>query len=102
MYSSLAYQGSTGLSLNWIQEINRYALKPDFALFIDVEPSTVLERIKRKKSIMENFQTQQKVREVYLHFVKAGELIKIDGNKSRKAVAKEVLDRVLASLRKVS
>src|SRR4030042_2031697 len=34
-YSSLAYQERAGLSLDWIQTLNKYALKPDLALFID-------------------------------------------------------------------
>ncbi len=54
VYSSLAYQGSAGLSLDWIEAINQHALKPDLALFIDVDPEVVLARLKRKKSVMEN------------------------------------------------
>ena len=38
IYSSLAYQGSAGLSLEWIKTINARALQPDFSLFIDVSP----------------------------------------------------------------
>jgi dTMP kinase len=94
IYSSLAYQGSEGLSKEWIQTINQNALKPDLALFIDVEPEIVLKRLKRKKSIMENIETQQKVREVYLKYVSKGELIRINGNKSIKTVAGDVLKTV--------
>ena len=53
IYSSLAYQGSTGLSLDWIKTINARALEPDFSIFIDVPPERVLERLQRKKSVME-------------------------------------------------
>ncbi len=90
VYSSLAYQGSAGLSLEWIEAINQHALKPDLALFIDVDPETVLQRLKRKKSIMENLETQRKVRQVYLKFVERGELIRIDGDKPKNIVAEEV------------
>ena len=38
VYSSLAYQGSAGLSLDWIEAVNANALKPDLCIFIDVEP----------------------------------------------------------------
>jgi dTMP kinase len=58
IYSSLAYQGSAGLSLDWIETVNQHALKPGFALFIDVSPETVLARLKRKKSVMENLETR--------------------------------------------
>jgi dTMP kinase len=94
IYSSLSYQGSAGLNLEWIETINQLALKPDLALFIDVAPEVVLQRLRRKKSIMENLDTQRKVRDIYLKFVKKGELIRIDGDKSKNEVAKEVLETV--------
>ena len=98
LYSSLAYQGSAGLNLNWIQEINAHALKPDLAIFIDVDPEVVLSRLKRKKSIMENLPTQRKVREIYLKFVENGELKLIDGDKPKTKVAQEVFEVVKAFL----
>lgn len=81
VYSSLAYQGSAGLSIDWINTINKHALKPDFAVFIDATPETVLKRLNRKKSVMENLETQRRVREIYLTFVDKGELVRIDGDK---------------------
>jgi dTMP kinase len=98
VYSSLAYQGSAGLSLEWIQTINQHALKPDLALFIDVDPETVLKRLKRKKSVMETLETQLKVREVYLKFVRSGELKRIDGDKPKALVAQDVFSTVEAFL----
>lgn len=98
-YSSLAYQGSAGLSLDWIKVINQNALKPDLSLFIDVDPEVVLSRLKRKKSVMENLKTQQKVREIYLEFVNNGELKIIDGDKPKVEVAREVVDVVTKFLR---
>jgi dTMP kinase len=86
-YSSLAYQGSAGLSLDWIKTINARALEPDFAIFIDVSPEKVIERLQRKRSVMETLDTQKKVREVYLKYVEKGELISIDGDKPKEAVA---------------
>jgi dTMP kinase len=101
VYSSLAYQGATGLSLDWIEKVNEHALKPDLAVFIDVNPELVKNRLKTKKSVMENLDTQKKVRKVYLKFVKNGRLIKIDGNKSEAEVSKkvhEVVERFLEKL----
>jgi dTMP kinase len=90
VYSSLAYQGAAGLSLEWIEKINEHALQPDFAVFIDVDPKTVMHRLKPKKSVMENLETQQKVREIYLKFVEKGSLARINGDKSKNEVAKEL------------
>ena len=99
IYSSLAYQGSEGLSLAWIKKINSCALQPDFAVFIDVPPECVLERLHRKKSVMETLETQRKVREVYLNFVRAGELFSIDGDKPMGEVADALFNRVQSLLR---
>ena len=90
VYSSLAYQGSAGLDLKWIETVNENALKPDLALFIDVNPAIVLSRLKRKKSVMENLETQRKVREVYLRYVDKGNLTRIDGNKLKNEVAEQI------------
>jgi dTMP kinase len=94
VYSSLAYQGATGLDLKWIEKINEQAVRPDLALFIDVEPETVVQRLKRKRSVMENLQTQLKVREIYLRFVGKGGLVRVDGNRSKREVSKEIVATV--------
>lgn len=99
VYSSLAYQGSAGLSLAWIKKINAYALKPDFAVFIDVAPDRVLERLQRKKSVMETLEIQQKVREVYLKYVDRGELMLVDGDKPKDVVADALYSQVLGFLK---
>ncbi len=100
IYSSLAYQGSAGLSLEWIKTINARALQPDFSIFIDVAPERVLERLQRKKSVMETLETQQKVRQVYLKYVKKGELVRIDGDRAKEMVAEELYAKVLGLLKK--
>jgi dTMP kinase len=99
IYSSLAYQGSAGLSLDWIKTINSRALQPDFSIFIDVTPERVLERLKRRKSVMETLGTQQKVREIYLKYVKNGELILVNGDKPRNVVSDELFRVVLVLLK---
>ena len=99
IYSSLAYQGSAGLSLEWIKTINARALQPDFSIFIDVSPERVIERLQRKKSVMETLETQTKVREIYLKYVAKGELVRIDGDKPKDAVAEEMYAKVSGLLR---
>jgi thymidylate kinase len=42
--------------------------------------------------------TQRKVREIYLQFVEKGDLIRIDGNKPKNAVAEELHATVLKFL----
>jgi dTMP kinase len=102
VYSSLAYQGSAGLSVEWIKTINARALQPDFSIFIDVPPERVIQRLQRKKSVMETLETQQKVREIYLKYVEKGELVRIDGDKSREVVAEELYAKVTELLKPIS
>jgi dTMP kinase len=90
IYSSLAYQGAAGLSLDWIQKINEHALRPDLAVFMDVDPRAVMHRLKPVKSVMENLKTQMEVRQIYLGFVEKGDLFRIDGNKPKHVVAEEL------------
>jgi dTMP kinase len=100
VYSSMAYQGATGLDLKWIQTINKHALRADLSLFIDLEPETAMKRLKPRKSVMENLQNQRRVREVYLKFVEKGDLVRIDGNKTKKEVADNIAALVLGFLQK--
>ncbi len=98
LYSSLAYQGAAGLSLEWIEKINEHALRPDLAVFIDVDLKTVMNRLKSKKSVMENMETLQKVRDVYLKFVAKGELVRLDGNRGKNEVSEALSALVLKFL----
>jgi dTMP kinase len=103
VYSTVAYQGAADLDLNWIEQINHFALVPDLALFLDVSLEVVIERMqsKSKKSVMETLQNQRRVCEVYLKMVKEGRLMGIDGNKPVNALAAEILRVVIEFLESV-
>lgn len=98
VYSSLAYQGSAGLDLEWIEQINRFAVAPDFAIYIDVEPEVVVKRIRRKKSVMERLETQRKVQKVYMKYVNNKELVPINGNGTKSEVQQRILDTIMRFL----
>ena len=95
VYSSLAYQGAAGLDLEWIAEINRFALPPDLAIYIDVPPEVVVKRIRRKKSVMERLETQRRVQKVYMRFVDNGKLMLIDGDRKKGEVEQNLLTVML-------
>jgi dTMP kinase len=95
VYSSLSYQGAAGLNLRWIEEINRLAIPPDLAIYIDVPPEVVVKRIRREKSVMETLETQRKVRDVYMKFVENGQLLPLDGDRKKGEVAEDILQMVL-------
>ncbi len=98
VYSSLAYQGAAGLDLEWIEEINRFALPPDLALYIDVPPEVVVKRIRRKKSVMERLETQQRVQEFYMKYVDNGKLMPLDGDRTKDDVEQNILTVTLEFL----
>ena len=100
LYSSLAYQGVSGLDISWIEELNKFALKPDLALYIDVPPEVAIKRLSKEKSVMENLETQKKVREIYLRMVKDGKMVYVNGDRPMKDVSRDILDVVEKFLRK--
>jgi len=98
VYSSLAYQGAAGLDTDWIDCINRFALKPDVALLLDVPPEVVVSRLKTKKSVMENMTNLRKVRDLYVRLAEQQRMVLLNGNKSIKEVADSILLHVLKKL----
>jgi dTMP kinase len=98
VYSSLAYQGAAGLDIEWIKEINRSALKPDLAIYLDVPVEVVSRRSARRRSVMELPYIQKAVQEVYLRFVREGELVPIDGKRPIEEVSRDIEALVLERL----
>lgn len=92
LYSSVAYQGTCSSTpmRKWIIEINKHALKPNLAIYIDVPPEIAIHRTKVRKSIMESLETLKQVREAYLKLVEEKQLTMIDGNKPLIEVTKSV------------
>lgn len=99
LYSSLAYQGAAGLDIGWIKQINRMALPPDLAIYIDVPPEVVVKRMRRRRSVMETLENQRRVREVYMKFVRERRLVLVDGNRPASEVAQNILAVVLKRLK---
>lgn len=99
VYASLAYQGAQGLGLEWIRQINNFAIKPDLALYLDVSPEMGLAR-KRTRSTLENLDLEKKVRQLYLDMVETGELVRINSDRNFDVVRRELLTCVLQALDK--
>ncbi len=98
IFSSLAYQGAAGLDIGWIREVNKAAIKPDLAIFIDVPVDVVFQRCRGRKSIMECREIQEKVREIYLKMVHDGELILVNGDRPVEKTARDIEALVLERL----
>lgn len=82
VHSSLAYQSrgmAKELSIDWIREINRFALEPDAVVFLDVPPEVGQARLSngqvriKDHSYFESLGQQERIREVYLEVLNLGE-----------------------------
>ncbi len=93
-YSSMAYQGAVGVDLDWIKEMNRFALKPDLAVLLDILPEYSLHRLKRRRSIYEDSDYLRKVRDIYIKLVNEGELVKVDADRPKRVVQGELLSMI--------
>lgn len=95
-YSTIAYQEAQGVSRQWLLELNKFVIKPDIAIVIDVDPKISAKRTKTQE-IFENEEFLAKVRENYIKF--DTEVIKIDGEQSKEAVFSEIKEIVLEKLK---
>ncbi|MFB0567710.1 MAG: dTMP kinase, partial [Candidatus Bathyarchaeia archaeon] len=82
-------------------QINRMALPPDLAIYIDVPPEVVVKRMRRRRSVMETLENQRRVREVYMKFVRERRLVLVDGNRPASEVTQNILALVLKRLKRV-
>ena len=97
-YSSMAYQGAKGVDLARIREMNRFALKPDLAILLDILPESSLHRLKRRRSIYEVSGYLRKVRNIYIELANEGELVKVNADRPKRVVREELLSMILNSL----
>lgn len=101
--SSLAYQAyARGLGLDYVLNINRYALDklPDLTFYIDLDPKVGLDRIKDRtkndRLDQEKMAFHEQVRAGYLELVDKypKRIHVIDGNKSIAEIALEMIDEI--------
>jgi len=83
-----------GVDLDWIKEMNRFALKPDLAVLLDILPEYSLHRLKRRRSIYEDSDYLRKVRDIYIRLVNEGELVKVDADRPKRVVQGELLSMI--------
>lgn len=92
VHSSLAYQGAAGVDIEWMQSLNRHALKPDLVILLDIDPVKSLERVSdRSRTVFEESEYLKKVRSEYLRYAEAGELEVVDASLPIEDVHAEIL-----------
>jgi dTMP kinase len=91
LHSSLAYQSAAGVDVDWIRSLNKGILNPDIVFLLDIDPKISLMRVNdRNRTIFEKKAYLIRVREKYLEFAKAGELVVVDASRSIEEVQKDV------------
>lgn len=80
-YSNFAYQAAKGVDMNWLMNLEKKFLKPDFVFLVDVPISVSMGRVQQlniedftKKEIISRLQREkdflEKIRENYLYLAK--------------------------------
>ncbi|GFO97763.1 thymidylate kinase [groundwater metagenome] len=121
VYSTLAYQSCEGIDFDWLCKINKFAIPPDLAILLDVNPSKSLTRFKsdsnngkRKWEKQEYFEKKlfllERIRERYLEIFR-GEIeserynfldtnfVIIDASKDREEVYERIKEHVNALIK---
>ena len=97
--SSFAYHGAH-VDMDWVMDLNAQAvmlLKPDLHIYIDIDPTISMERIKAGRETTEMYETLENLQNVYDKYeeamskVRKTENIKrIDGNRLQDEVAADI------------
>ena len=78
MHSTLAYQGGSGVNVAWLRSLQKFDLKPDLVILLDIDPDKSLVRVaNRSLTVFERNSYLKNVRELYLKFAEAGEMIAV-------------------------
>jgi len=94
VYSSIAYQGARNADIEWINIVNRYAIKPDIAIYLRVPLEIALERLKHKQSdwsYFEKIDIIKKALEIYERLALLGELMAIDATRDIDSVVMQCI-----------
>ena len=94
VHSSIAYQSITVGDQGWVEELNKFAEKPDLVILLDVDPETGLKRIKRKRARFERIEILKKVREKYLELAEKEGFKVINANRGVEEVFEDVKSSV--------
>ncbi|HDN83378.1 MAG TPA: dTMP kinase [Candidatus Altiarchaeales archaeon] len=94
-HSTIAYQSAQGVEKEWLFQLNRFAIKPDLVIVLDLKPEVALKRVKSRE-IFEKEGFLRKVREHYLSFE---DVSIVDGNKIIEEVQKDIREIVINNLK---
>lgn len=100
LISSLAYQQAQGLELEWLLEVNRFSLKPDIPIILDLDPAISLARKHPLREKFENIDFLETVRKYFLNMAFKNGWAIIDSSRPIEAVASDIRNYVALELKK--
>jgi dTMP kinase len=97
--SSIAYGETQELDPSWLLEIQRYLPQPDLTILLDIAPETA---VARKASGRDRYERDlallTRVRESYRRQAASQGWARVDGERDRDEIAREILEIVTARL----
>ena len=97
--SSIAYGEAQGLEPGWLTEIQKFLPPPALTIVLDIAPETAVQRKAVDRDRYErDLAMQARVRESYRRQAAAGEWVVIDGERSKEAIAADVIRAVAPQL----
>jgi dTMP kinase len=95
MASSIAYGESQGLDGSWLRDVQRHLPQPDLTFLLDIEPEV---SARRKTADRDKYERDlallARVRESYLRQAGSPGWVRLDADRDRDAVAKDVFEAV--------
>jgi dTMP kinase len=85
-YSTVAYQAAQGVDRQWLLELNKFALKPNLVIWLDVDPAVSAGRTSTGE-IFEKKEFLEKVRGEYKRFPT---MKKVDSSRQKETVQEEI------------
>jgi len=97
--SSVAYGEAQGLDPGWLTEVQRFLPPPDLTIFLDIEPGVAVQRKAANRDRYErDLAMLSRVRESYRRQAGAAPWVRLDGARSKEAVAADVITAVESRL----
>ncbi len=103
MYSSFAYQAASGVDLEWVKQINKFAPIPDLAVYLDLRVREAVKRSDQKGIGLNKFESdmafRQRARRIFLSLSRKGMLTRIDSERPLPIVNDDVEQAAMKVLR---
>jgi dTMP kinase len=97
--SSIAYGEAPGLDPLWLAEIQKFLPRPSLTFMLDIEPETAVQRKAVDRDRYErDLEMQMRVRDSYRRQAAAEQWVVLDGERSKQAIAADVINAVMSRL----